>query len=164
MQPCRLRPLQQDHLDRLRPACGPGPRRGPAREPLHLPLNGLMAGGAPVSAPLAGPASRQGRAVADHLFGHGGQRSPVLGTAIVRVFGTVAATTGLSEKALRAAGIAHHAVHLHPNHHAGYYPGARPVHLKLLFAPGGRVLGARPPAAAAWTSGSTTSPPPSGPA
>src|ERR1039458_6445025 len=86
---------------------------------------------------------RQGRAAADHLFGHGGQRSPVLGTAIVRVFGTVAATTGPGEKALRAAGIAYHAVHLHPNNHAGYYPGARALHLKLLFAPDGRVLGAQ---------------------
>jgi rhodanese-related sulfurtransferase len=99
--------------------------------------------GAPVSVPLAGPASRQGRAAADHLFGRGGQRSPVLGTAIVRVFGTVAATTGRSEKALRSAGVAHHAVHLHPNNHAGYFPGARPLHLKLLFAPDGRVLGAQ---------------------
>jgi NADPH-dependent 2,4-dienoyl-CoA reductase/sulfur reductase-like enzyme/rhodanese-related sulfurtransferase len=99
--------------------------------------------GGPALVPLAGPASRQGRAAADHLFGHGGQRSPVLGTAIVRVFGIVAATTGPGEKALRAAGIAHHAVHLHPNSHAGYYPGARPLHLKLLFAPDGRVLGAQ---------------------
>ena len=99
--------------------------------------------GAPALVPLAGPASRQGRAAADHLFGHGGRRSPVLGTAIVRVFGTVAATTGPGEKALRAARIPHHAVHLHPNNHAGYYPGARPLHLKLLFAPDGRVLGAQ---------------------
>jgi rhodanese-related sulfurtransferase len=99
--------------------------------------------GGPALVPLAGPASRQGRAVADHLFGHGGQRSPVLGTAIVRVFGTVAATTGAGEKALRAAGLPHHAAHLHPDNHAGYYPGARPLHLKLLFAPDGRVLGAQ---------------------
>ena len=99
--------------------------------------------GAPALVPLAGPASRQGRAAADHLFGHGGRRSPVLGTAIVRVFGTVAATTGPGEKALRAARIPHHAVHLHPNNHAGYYPGARPLHLKLLFGPDGRVLGAQ---------------------
>ncbi len=99
--------------------------------------------GGPALVPLAGPASRQGRAAADHLFGRGGRRGPVLGTAIVRVFGTVAATTGPAEKALRAAGIAHHAVHLHPNNHAGYYPGARPLHLKLLFAPDGRVLGAQ---------------------
>jgi NADPH-dependent 2,4-dienoyl-CoA reductase/sulfur reductase-like enzyme/rhodanese-related sulfurtransferase len=100
--------------------------------------------GAPAMVPLAGPANRQGRAAADHLFGRSGSRTPALGTAIVRVFDTVAATTGRPEKALRAAGIAHHAVHLHPGHHAGYYPGARPLHLKLLFAPGdGRVLGAQ---------------------
>jgi rhodanese-related sulfurtransferase len=55
----------------------------------------------------------------------------------------VAATTGRNEKSLRAAGIAHHAVHVHPGHHAGYYPGARPLHLKLVFAPDGRVLGAQ---------------------
>ncbi len=99
--------------------------------------------GTPLSVPLAGPASRQGRAVANHLLGHGGQRAPVLGTAIVRVFGTVAATTGRTETALRAAGIDCQAVHLHPDQHAGYYPGARPLHLKVVFAPDGRVLGAQ---------------------
>ena len=99
--------------------------------------------GAPAVVPLAGPANRQGRTAANHLFGRGGERPPVLGTAIVRVFDTVAATTGRSEKALRAAGIAHHVVHLHPGHHAGYYPGARPLHLKVVFAPDGRVLGAQ---------------------
>jgi NADPH-dependent 2,4-dienoyl-CoA reductase/sulfur reductase-like enzyme/rhodanese-related sulfurtransferase len=99
--------------------------------------------GAPAVVPLAGPANRQGRAAADHLFGRAGRRTPVLGTAIVRVFDTVAATTGRPQKALTAAGIAHHAVHLHPGHHAGYYPGARPLHLKLLFAPDGRILGAQ---------------------
>lgn len=99
--------------------------------------------GLPAVVPLAGPANRQGRAAANHLFGRPGGRSPVLGTAIVRVFDTVAATTGRSSKALTAAGIAHHAVHLHPGHHAGYYPGARPLHLKLVFAPDGRVLGAQ---------------------
>ncbi|MDQ1286946.1 MAG: hypothetical protein QG622_511 [Actinomycetota bacterium] len=99
--------------------------------------------GAPAVVPLAGPANRQGRAAANHLFGRPGGRAPVLGTAIVRVFDTVAATTGRSEKALKAAGIPCRAVHLHPGHHAGYYPGAKPLHLKLLFAPDGRVLGAQ---------------------
>ena len=99
--------------------------------------------GAPAVVPLAGPANRQGRAAANHLFGRPGGRAPVLGTAIVRVFDTVAATTGRTEKALQAAGIPYHAVHLHPGHHAGYYPGAQPLHLKLLFAPDGRVLGAQ---------------------
>jgi NADPH-dependent 2,4-dienoyl-CoA reductase/sulfur reductase-like enzyme/rhodanese-related sulfurtransferase len=99
--------------------------------------------GQPAVVPLAGPANRQGRAAANHLLGRPGGRIPVLGTAIVRVFDTVAATTGRSSKALTAAGIAHHAIHLHPGHHAGYYPGARPIHLKLVFAPEGRVLGAQ---------------------
>jgi NADPH-dependent 2,4-dienoyl-CoA reductase/sulfur reductase-like enzyme/rhodanese-related sulfurtransferase len=99
--------------------------------------------GQPAVVPLAGPANRQGRTAANHLFGRPGQRTPVLGTAIVRVFDTVAATTGRPEKALRATGIAHHAVHLHPGHHAGYYPGARPLHLKLVFAPDGTILGAQ---------------------
>ncbi len=99
--------------------------------------------GAPAMVPLAGPANRQGRAAADHLFGRPGRRSPVLGTAIVRVFDIVAATTGRSEKALRAAGIPFHAVHLHPGSHAGYYPGGMAMHLKLLFSPEGQVLGAQ---------------------
>jgi len=100
--------------------------------------------GAPALVPLAGPANRQGRAAADHLFARPGGRTPVLGTAIVRVFDTVAATTGRPEKALAAAGIPYHALHLHPGHHAGYYPGAHPIHLKLLFSPdGGTILGAQ---------------------
>lgn len=100
--------------------------------------------GAPAVVPLAGPANRQGRAAADHLFGRSGRRSPVLGTAIVRVFDVVAATTGRPEKALAAAGIPYRAVHLHPGHHAGYYPGATPLHLKLLFSPeDGKILGAQ---------------------
>ncbi len=99
--------------------------------------------GAATAVPLAGPANRQGRAAADHLFGRRGRRTPVLGTAIVRVFDVVAATTGKNEKTLRAAGVAHHVVHVHPAHHAGYYPGARAMHLKLMFAPDGKVLGAQ---------------------
>ncbi|MBL8931552.1 MAG: FAD-dependent oxidoreductase [Kineosporiaceae bacterium] len=99
--------------------------------------------GAPAVVPLAGPANRQGRAAANHLFGRPGGRMPVLGTAIVRAFGVVAATTGRPEKALRAAGIACHAIHLHPGHHAGYYPGAQAIHLKLVFSPDGAILGAQ---------------------
>lgn len=99
--------------------------------------------GRPSLIPLAGPANRQGRAAANHLLGHAGERTPVLGTAIVRVFDTVAATTGQSEKALRSAGVSHFAIHLHPQQHAGYFPGASPIHLKLLFADDGRILGAQ---------------------
>jgi rhodanese-related sulfurtransferase len=62
-----------------------------------------------------------------------------------RVFGLTVATTGASEKGLRRAGVTDvEKVYLHPGHHAGYYPGAKPIHLKLLFAPSdGRVLGAQ---------------------
>ena len=99
--------------------------------------------GTPTAVPLAGPANRQGRALADHLLGTGGHRASVLGTAIVRVFDTVAGTTGRSEKSLKAAGFAHHVLHIHPAHHAGYFPGAQGLHLKLVFSPDGRVLGAQ---------------------
>ena len=100
--------------------------------------------GTPAAVALAGPAARQGRALAGHLFGpRGGTRAPVLGTAIVRVFDTVAAITGRSEKSLAAAGVEHRVVHAHPTDHAGYYPGAQAMHLKLVFAEDGRVLGAQ---------------------
>lgn len=99
--------------------------------------------GRTVTALLAGPANRQGRAAADHIFGRRSQPAPVLGTAIVRVFGITAAVTGRNEKALRAAGIPYDAVHLHPTQHASYFPGAKAIHLKLLFAPDGRILGAQ---------------------
>lgn len=93
--------------------------------------------------PLAGLANRQGRAAADHLFGRDDHRPPALGTAIVRVFDVTAATTGASEKVLAARDVDYRKIYLHPNDHAGYYPGASSIHLKLLFAPDGRVLGAQ---------------------
>lgn len=93
--------------------------------------------------PLAGLANRQGRAAADHLFGRPAQRPPALGTAIVRVFSVTAATTGASEKVLRAHGREYRKVYLHPSDHAGYYPGATPIHLKVIFAPDGALLGAQ---------------------
>jgi rhodanese-related sulfurtransferase len=94
--------------------------------------------------PLAGPANRQGRIVADNIAGRPSAYRGTLGTSIVRVFDLVAATTGASAKALTRAGVPFQAVHLHPGSHAGYYPGAKPIHLKVLFAPGtGKLLGAQ---------------------
>ncbi len=93
---------------------------------------------------LANVANRQGRRVADHICGLDTPASPSLGTAIVKVFDLTAATTGWNEKRLRAAGRRHRAVHSHPFHHAAYYPGARPLALKLLFDPDdGTILGAQ---------------------
>jgi NADPH-dependent 2,4-dienoyl-CoA reductase/sulfur reductase-like enzyme/peroxiredoxin family protein/rhodanese-related sulfurtransferase/TusA-related sulfurtransferase len=92
--------------------------------------------------PLAGPANRQGRIAADNIFGrpsvyHGSQ-----GTAICKVFDLGVGVTGLSEKVLRREGLKYEKVYVHPAHHAGYYPGASQMSLKLLFDPAtGRVLG-----------------------
>ncbi len=94
--------------------------------------------------PLAGPANRQGRNVADTIFLHPTAYRGTFGTAGVRLFQYVAACTGANEKRLRAAGIPHKAIHLHPGNHVGYYPGATPIAMKLLFSPeDGRVLGAQ---------------------
>jgi rhodanese-related sulfurtransferase len=94
--------------------------------------------------PLAGPANRQGRIAADNIFGRPSQYSGTLGTAILRVFRLTAACTGANERALVRSGLPFQAVHLHPGSHAGYYPGAEPIALKVLFAPDtGRVLGAQ---------------------
>jgi NADPH-dependent 2,4-dienoyl-CoA reductase/sulfur reductase-like enzyme/rhodanese-related sulfurtransferase len=100
--------------------------------------------GARIPVPLAGPANRQGRRAADSICGHRTTpQSTVLGTAIVRVFGLTAATTGANQATLRQAGIAHEVVHIHPGHHAGYYPGSEQVHLVASFAPDGTLLGAQ---------------------
>lgn len=101
--------------------------------------------GEPAHVPLAGPANRQGRLAADHIFGRAGAGyRGTQGTAIVRVFDRTAAATGASEKTLRRLGRAYRKVYVHPAHHAGYYPGAEAMTLKLLFDPGtGKVLGAQ---------------------
>ena len=93
---------------------------------------------------LANVANRQGRRVADHICGLPTHRAPSLGTAIVKVFGLTAATTGWNEKRLRAAGRKYRVIHSHPLSHAGYYPGAMPMSLKLMFDPdNGAILGAQ---------------------
>jgi NADPH-dependent 2,4-dienoyl-CoA reductase/sulfur reductase-like enzyme/rhodanese-related sulfurtransferase len=100
--------------------------------------------GTPALIPLGGPANRQGRVAADAICGRPTRYDSTIGTAIVRVFDLTAAVTGANESLLAKAGIAYQAVHLHPNSHAGYYPGARPIALKVLFSPAdGRVLGAQ---------------------
>lgn len=90
--------------------------------------------------PLANTANRQGRVVADIIAGRGGADRPVIGTAIVGVFGLQVATTGWNEKRLRAAGRPHRAIHTHPASHASYYPGADAMALKLLVDPRSDVI------------------------
>jgi NADPH-dependent 2,4-dienoyl-CoA reductase/sulfur reductase-like enzyme/rhodanese-related sulfurtransferase len=94
--------------------------------------------------PLAGPANRQGRIAADSICGRSARFRGVQATAVCGVFGLTVAATGANEKTLRRMGMAYHAIYLHPAQHAGYYPGATPLHMKLLFSPGGgRILGAQ---------------------
>lgn len=95
---------------------------------------------------LAGPANRQGRIAADAIFGRSSTFRGVQGTSVCGVFDLVVAGTGITEKALaRASGIDPaevEVVYLHPGHHVGYYPGARKIHMKLVFSRrDGRVLG-----------------------
>ena len=100
--------------------------------------------GDPVQVPLAGPANRQGRLAAEHALGRSTRYRGTQGTAIIGVFGKTAAITGASEKALRRSSRAFRKVYIHPSHHAGYYPGAEAMTLKLLFDPeSGRILGAQ---------------------
>jgi NADPH-dependent 2,4-dienoyl-CoA reductase/sulfur reductase-like enzyme/rhodanese-related sulfurtransferase len=100
--------------------------------------------GEPAQIPLAGPANRQGRIAADNVFGRSAIYRGTQGTAIVGVFELSAAITGASEKALRRAKRPFRKIYIHPAHHAGYYPGAEAMTLKLLFDPKtGRILGAQ---------------------
>lgn len=93
--------------------------------------------------PLANIANRQGRVIADHILGRPIRTQGSLGTAIVKVFDLTIAVVGWNEKRLKAAGRAYHAIHTHPGSHAGYYPGAQTMALKLLISPEGEILGAQ---------------------
>jgi NADPH-dependent 2,4-dienoyl-CoA reductase/sulfur reductase-like enzyme/rhodanese-related sulfurtransferase len=94
--------------------------------------------------PLAGLANRQGRIAADHIAGRPSAFHAAQGTSVIKVFEMTAGGTGASEKALRRAHMSYTKIYLHPNGHAGYYPGTHPMHLKLLFTPNeGRLLGAQ---------------------
>jgi NADPH-dependent 2,4-dienoyl-CoA reductase/sulfur reductase-like enzyme/rhodanese-related sulfurtransferase len=96
--------------------------------------------------PLAGPANRQGRIAADVIMGRDSTFRGVQGTSVVGILDQVVAFTGASEKTLRRLGRWDHMekIYLHPNDHAGYYPGAEPITLKLIFdKQDGRVMGAQ---------------------
>jgi NADPH-dependent 2,4-dienoyl-CoA reductase/sulfur reductase-like enzyme/rhodanese-related sulfurtransferase len=97
------------------------------------------------SIPLAGAANRQGRVAADSICGRQTEFREVQGTAICGVCGLTIAMTGASEKTLKRAAITdYETIYLHPRQHAGYYPGSKPLHLKLLFRKSdGRILGAQ---------------------
>jgi len=103
-----------------------------------------LVGGGKALIPLAGPANRQGRIAADNALGRPSVYKQTQGTAICKVFDLAIGMTGQSEKALREAGTPCEKIYIHPASHAGYYPGACPISIKLLFSPeDGKVLGAQ---------------------
>ena len=93
---------------------------------------------------LASPANRQGRQVADIIAGLKRTNRGSIGTAIVRVFDLAAAATGLSERVVKQLGLDYQVVHVSGKDHAGYYPGASDLTLKLIFDPTtGKIYGAQ---------------------
>ena len=99
--------------------------------------------GEPTSLALAGPASRQGRVAADHICGRDASFKGVIGTSVVKVFDLTVAAVGLNQNQLNQAGLPNNNVIVHVSNHAGYYPGATPMALKLLFSPDGKIYGAQ---------------------
>lgn len=94
--------------------------------------------------PLAGPANKQGRIAADNIAGRESTYKGALGASVVKIFDLTVANVGLSEKQLKETEVQYEKIYLHPNNHAGYYPGATPIAFKLLFqVPSGKVLGAQ---------------------
>jgi NADPH-dependent 2,4-dienoyl-CoA reductase/sulfur reductase-like enzyme/rhodanese-related sulfurtransferase len=99
--------------------------------------------------PLAGVANRQGRIAADVILGRKATFRGAQGTIVCKVFDITIAATGMSEKSLNRRKLSGHEEHyekiyLHPGHHVGYYPGAKPITMKLIFSTeDGRILGAQ---------------------
>lgn len=94
--------------------------------------------------PLANLANRHGRAIADAIYGLPTGSTKSLGTSIIGAFGIALAMTGLSEKTAKHQNIEYKVIHLHPSDHAGYYPGANAMSMKVLFDPAtGLILGAQ---------------------
>lgn len=131
---------------------GPVPLAAPANRHGRLAATSIVRGTEPSSRPEHTPLGEQdwthnalrvqSRSIRRHGAAADSQPPAVLGTAIVRVFGQVAAVTGAQPRTLERIGVEHVTVTVHPNSHAGYYPGAEHVHLTASFAPDGTILGA----------------------
>lgn len=100
--------------------------------------------GKPFRLALAGPAQRQARAAADHIYGIPHNNNGVLGTSVVKIFELNAASTGLNEKSLKAAGMSYDFVYVIPGDKVGLMPNSNPMHFKLLYeVPTGKIMGAQ---------------------
>lgn len=100
--------------------------------------------GKPTMIPLAGPANKQGRIVANNICDNPEKYVGTMGTSVAKVFDMTVASTGNNEKLLKARGDKYEAIHIHPGSHAGYYPGAAQISMKMLFNPEtGKIYGAQ---------------------
>lgn len=98
----------------------------------------------PVYIPLAGPANKQGRIAADNIAGQPRVYRGTQGTSILKLFDMTVGSTGLNETTAQHAKLNYDKVYLLPSSHAGYYPGAEPISMKVLFTKDtGRILGAQ---------------------
>lgn len=102
-----------------------------------------LVGGYPTLIPLAGPANRQGRIIADNICGISSTYQSTQGSSIIQLFDTSFAMTGATEKSLQSQKMSYQKIHVWANSHAGYYPNAYPMLIKLLFDDSGNVLGAQ---------------------
>ena len=108
-----------------------------------IEVNDLVLGNSTLI-PLAAPANKQGRMAADNICGKNRRYSGALSTSILKLFDYTVAMTGASEKALKKTHIDFEKLYLHPANHIGYYPGAKQMHIKMLFSkPEGKILGAQ---------------------
>lgn len=106
--------------------------------------NPILGGGEMWAVPLAGPANRQGRMVADNMYGMNRVFKGTYAASVVRSFDLIAAAVGMNEKMIKSKNLPYNEVHVHPGSHAGYYPGAKSINLKLLFNPeSGKIYGAQ---------------------
>ncbi len=99
--------------------------------------------GGRTSIPLAGPANRQGRIIADNISGKEMTYKGAIGTSILKVFDMTASSTGMNERTAVRNGLDVKSIFIHPNNHAGYYPGATQMTIKLVFDQNRKVLGAQ---------------------
>lgn len=98
----------------------------------------------PTRLTLAGPAQRQARAAADHMYGRTYRNTGVIGSSVIQCFNMNAASTGLNEKDCQKEGIAYQTAYVIPKDKVGLMPNARPLFFKLIFAdPSGQLLGAQ---------------------
>ena len=100
--------------------------------------------GQAVMMPLAGPANKQGRIAADHICGISSEYAGTQGSAVIKLFDMTVAATGINEKTAKRLDLEYDKVFLYPPGHAEYYPGAKPMSLKVLFEKNsGKLLGAQ---------------------